>query len=260
MLPTRQNHFGGRNHRDPAAGRRPPPQKLHDQQRQKTSAEQRVDRSIGGVRAGRGGAVMPGRPRRAASKTQGWESSDGQEMRAATVYPVMFCVNVAGSLPRAATRLVAADRTFYTPPAFIPSRSQKRHEWIRAVSHRSRRRRRCGIRFVVVSLRAIEDRFPDHSKLSPTFTETYVDVRPFTAVDWQQRKAHAAVLRANQERSSAKESSTKPPRLPAAGCRSFRKPGRFPTALITAPGRDPLCNTPNWATHPAGCAPLPGRG
>lgn len=36
-------------------------------------------------------------------------------------------------------------------------------------------------------------------KLSPTFTETYVDVRPFTATDWQQRKAlTAAVLRANQ--------------------------------------------------------------
>lgn len=35
-------------------------------------------------------------------------------------------------------------------------------------------------------------------KLSPTFTETYVDVRQFTAVDWQNRKAlTAAVLRAN---------------------------------------------------------------
>jgi hypothetical protein len=36
-------------------------------------------------------------------------------------------------------------------------------------------------------------------KISPTFTETYVDVRPFTAADWQQRKSlTAAVLQANQ--------------------------------------------------------------
>jgi hypothetical protein len=36
-------------------------------------------------------------------------------------------------------------------------------------------------------------------KLTPTFAETYVDVRPFTPVDWQQRKnLTAAVLRANK--------------------------------------------------------------
>jgi hypothetical protein len=36
-------------------------------------------------------------------------------------------------------------------------------------------------------------------KLSPTFLETYVDVRPFTAADWQQHKSlTAAILRANQ--------------------------------------------------------------
>jgi hypothetical protein len=36
-------------------------------------------------------------------------------------------------------------------------------------------------------------------KLSPTFSETYVDARTFTAADWQQRKAlTAAVLRANK--------------------------------------------------------------
>jgi hypothetical protein len=35
-------------------------------------------------------------------------------------------------------------------------------------------------------------------KLSPTFTETYVDTRQFTVTDWQQRKGlTAAVLRAN---------------------------------------------------------------
>lgn len=36
-------------------------------------------------------------------------------------------------------------------------------------------------------------------KLTPTFAETYVDVRTFTAVDWQQHKElTAALLRANR--------------------------------------------------------------
>jgi hypothetical protein len=36
-------------------------------------------------------------------------------------------------------------------------------------------------------------------KLQPTFSETYVDARQFSAADWQQRKAlTAAVLRANK--------------------------------------------------------------
>jgi hypothetical protein len=36
-------------------------------------------------------------------------------------------------------------------------------------------------------------------KLSPTFAEAYVDVRPFTPADWQQHKSlTAAILQANK--------------------------------------------------------------
>jgi hypothetical protein len=45
----------------------------------------------------------------------------------------------------------------------------------------------------------VKDGFHTIPKLSPTFAETYVDARQFTAGDWAQRKSlTAAILRANQ--------------------------------------------------------------
>lgn len=44
-----------------------------------------------------------------------------------------------------------------------------------------------------------KDGFHSIPKTTPTFAETYVDARQFTAADWQQRKSlTAAILRANQ--------------------------------------------------------------